>query len=426
MLFLGFSAGLPFLMVFSTLTAYLTEAGLSRTTIGFFGWVGITYSIKVFWAPVVDRVDLPLLTRLLGRRRSWMILAQIGIALSLAAMALVNPVQGLTQFAICAVVVAFCSATQDITIDAYRIEAAGKSLQGAMSASYILGYRLALLVAGAGSLFIAEYTDWQTVYFVMAAFMSVGFITVLVIPKLDRKVAADDVQREARVIDFLERFAHLPAIVRTPGAWFIGAVICPFADFFGRNGFMAIVILLFIGIYRISDITMGIMANPFYLDLGFSKPEIASVTKFFGFFMTIAGAAFGGVMVVRVGIMRPLLLGAVLVAATNLLFALMAEVGPSLTLLAVVVSADNLSGGIATAAFIAYLSSLTSTAYTATQYALFSSLMTLPAKIFSGFSGIIVDTQGYFFFFTYASLVGIPAILMVLYLMRVEKTSLRS
>jgi PAT family beta-lactamase induction signal transducer AmpG len=201
-------------------------------------------------------------------------------------------------------------------------------------------------------------------------------------------------------------------------AWLIGAVVCPFTDFFQRNRTLAITILLLISVYRISDITMGIMANPFYLDMGFSYKEIANIGKIFGFFMTILGAALGGILVVRFGIMRPLLLGAVMVALTNLLFALLAGMEPNLIMLAVVISADNLSGGLATSAFIAYLSSLTNVAYTATQYALFSSLMTLIPKFLSGFSGIIVDATSYVFFFVYASVVGIPAILLVLYLMR--------
>jgi PAT family beta-lactamase induction signal transducer AmpG len=199
--------------------------------------------------------------------------------------------------------------------------------------------------------------------------------------------------------------------------WFLDAVVSPFVEFFTRNGRFAVIILLLIGLYKVSDITMGVMANPFYLDLGFSKKEIADVTKVFGFFMTIAGAGLGGLLVARFGIMRPLLLGAVMVAATNLLFALLAVSDPSLALLATVVSADNLSGGLATSVFIAYLSSLTNTAYTATQYALFSSLMTLPAKLLGGFSGVIVDGYGYLSFFVYAAATGLPAILLVAYLM---------
>ena len=418
MLFLGFAAGLPFLLVFSTLSAWLKTAGISLSVIGFFGWVGITYSIKVFWAPVVDRVPLPLLDKLFGRRRSWMLLAQIGIMTGLIGMAGIDPTQNITAMALFALLVAFSSATQDVALDAYRIESVAKEIQGAMAAMYIGGYRLGLLVAGAGALYLANFTNWSLTYIMMACLMLVGVVTVLLIQEPQTSINGNTRQREQRVIDFLENNAHLPDALRQPMAWFIGAVVCPFTDFFQRNGALALVILLFISVYRISDITMGVMANPFYLDMGFSLTEIANITKVFGFFMTIFGAALGGILVVRFGIIRPLLLGAILVALTNLLFALLAGMEPNLVMLAVVISADNLSGGLATSAFIAYLSSLTNVAYTATQYALFSSLMTLVPKFLSGFSGIIVDTTSYVFFFVYASLVGIPAILLVLYLIR--------
>lgn len=418
MLFLGFAAGLPFLLVFSTLSAWLTEADISRSVIGFFSWVGITYSIKVLWAPVVDRVPLPLLDRLLGRRRSWMLIAQLGIMAGLVGMASIDPAQNIHAIAMFALLVAFSSATQDVALDAYRIESVAREIQGAMAATYIGGYRLGLLASGAGALYLAEYNGWSTTYIMMAGLMLIGVITVLIIREPASSVNSNTVQREQRVVDFLENSAHLPNALRQPLAWFIGAVVCPFTDFFQRNGSIALIILLFISVFRISDITMGVMANPFYLDKGFSLIEIANITKFFGFFMTLIGAALGGLLVVRFGIMRPLLLGAVMVALTNLLFALLAAMEPNLAMLAVVISADNLSGGLATSAFIAYLSSLTNTAYTATQYALFSSLMTLLPKFLGGFSGVIVDANGYVFFFVYASLVGIPAIFLVLYLMR--------
>ena len=422
MLFLGFAAGLPFLLVFSTLSAWLKTAEVSLSVIGFFSWVGITYSIKVFWAPIVDRVPLPFLNNFFGRRRSWMLLAQVGIMTGLIGMAGIDPTQNITAIALFALLVAFSSATQDIALDAYRIESVAKEIQGAMAAMYIGGYRLGLLAAGAGALYLAEFTNWSLTYIMMACLMLIGVITVLFIREPTTSINGNTLQREQRVIDFLENNAHLPDVLRQPMAWFIGAVVCPFTDFFQRNGALALVILLFISVYRISDITMGVMANPFYLDMGFSLTEIANITKVFGFFMTILGAALGGILVVRFGIMRPLLLGAIMVALTNLLFAILAGMEPNLVMLAIVISADNLSGGLATSAFIAYLSSLTNVAYTATQYALFSSLMTLFPKFLSGFSGLIVDANGYVFFFIYASLVGIPAILFVLYLIRKSNT----
>jgi PAT family beta-lactamase induction signal transducer AmpG len=420
MIFLGFSAGLPFLLVFSTLSAWLRDEGVARSVIGFFSWVGVTYSIKVFWAPVVDRLPLPLLTKLLGKRRSWMVVAQIGIAIGLVGMGFSDSQSQLQQIALFAVWVAFCSATQDIVVDAYRIEAVVPEYQGAMAATYVLGYRVALLVAGAGAFYIADYASWQVAYFVMAATMSVGVLTALIINEPEHKVSESTKQRE-RQLESVLGVTESQTFGSKLLAWFSDAVVSPFVDFFKRNGKAGLLILALIAVYKMSDITMGVMANPFYLDLGFSKKEIADVSKIFGFFMTIAGAAIGGVMVVRYGIMRPLLFGAVMVAVTNLLFALLAISEPSLMLLAGVISADNLSGGIATSVFIAYLSSLTNSAYTATQYALFSSLMTLPAKLLGGFSGVVVDSFGYHSFFVYASAVGLPAIVLVVVVMRYQQ-----
>jgi len=420
MIFLGFSAGLPFLLVFSTLSAWLRDEGVARSVIGFFSWVGLTYSIKVFWAPIIDRLPLPVLTRVLGKRRSWMLFAQIGIACGLVGMGFSDSHTQLQQIALFAVWVAFCSATQDIVIDAYRIEAVAPEFQGAMAATYVLGYRVALLVAGAGAFYIAEYTNWKVAYFAMAAVMMVGIVATLIIKEPEHKVneLSKRVESEVEsVLGITEKTSFISRFL----VWFSDAVASPFVEFFERNGKAGLLILALIALYKMSDITMGVMANPFYLDLGFSKTEIADVSKIFGFFMTIVGASVGGLMVVRYGIMRPLLFGAIMVALTNLLFALLAISEPSLVLLAGVISADNLSGGIATSVFIAYLSSLTNSAYTATQYALFSSLMTLPAKLLGGFSGVVVDNFGYHTFFVYASAVGLPAIILVIILIQNQR-----
>ena len=408
MTLLGFSAGLPFLLVFSTLSGWLRDVGIERSVIGFFSWVGITYSIKVLWAPVVDRVAFPVLTRLLGKRRGWMLAAQLGIAAGLAGMAFTDPMTNISQIAWFALLVAFSSATQDITIDAYRIEAMDPDYQGAMAATYVLGYRIALLAAGAGAFYVAEYFSWQTAYLSMAALVGVGVLATLIMAEPEHRPPSKT--RSSSAHGARSRTDQILNAIRE-------SVIEPFTDFFARNGRTAIWILALISVYKLSDITMGVMANPFYLDLGFSKTEIADVTKIFGFFMTIGGTALGGVLVMRYGIARPLVLGAALVALTNLLFAWLASIEPNIALLALVVSADNLSGGIATAVFIAYLSSLTNQAYTATQYALFSSLMTLPAKFMGGFSGMIVDAEGYVIFFTYAAILGLPAIILTAALM---------
>lgn len=419
---LGFAAGLPFLLVFSTLTAWLTEAGIERSTIGFFAWVGMTYSVKVFWAPAIDRLRLPGLTRWLGKRRSWILVGQAGVVTGLACMSQLDPAASIAAVAVLSVLVAFSSATQDIAIDAYRIEIADERWQGALSAAYYFGYRLALLLSGAGALYLAEWGSWSSAYVLMALLAAAMMLVTL---WADASQEDDIQERQSQEYQLVNdvfgrdmQLAQRPAWQR----WWIGAVACPFLEFFRRNGWLALIILTFIGVFRLSDLAMGAMANPFYLDLGYSKSDIASVAKLFGFFMTIAGSALCGLLVMRLGIYRPLLLGAVLVASTNLLFAWLAWLGlnetPSLMWLAVVISADNLSGGIAGTAFIAYLSSLTNRHYTATQYALFSSLMTLPGKFISGFSGVVVDHYGYIEFFVIAAALGIPAIALVLYLSR--------
>lgn len=407
MAFLGFSGGLPFLLVFSTLTAWLTDADIKRGTIGFFAWVGITYSIKVLWAPVVDSIPIKGLTHLLGQRRSWILLGQIGIGTGLVMMAIVGP-GNLLALSLCALLVAFSSATQDVAIDAFRIESAIPEYQGAMSASYVFGYRVALLAAGAGALYLADYFSWVVSYLGMAMLVLVGVITVLIVSEPDRNAGVAEFE------------LTVPGVRR----WFNGSVVGPFTEFFSRNGQLALIILIFIAVFRLSDIAMGIMANPFYLDMGYTKTEIANVAKIFGFFMSIAGSLICGALVVKWGIMRPLLIGAIAVAATNLLFALLSTLPTDLRFLALVISADNISGGFAATAFVAYLSALTNRAYTATQYALFSSLMTLPGKFISGFSGLVVENFGYLEFFVVAAALGIPAILLVLWLSRQE--SLRS
>lgn len=417
LLFLGFSAGLPFLLVFSTLSAWLASVDVSRATIGFFSWIGVTYSIKVIWSPVVDRLRLGPLTRWLGQRRSWMLVAQLGVALGLWGMAVTDPVTQIEQMALFALLVAFSSATQDVSVDAYRIEAAEDDLQAAMSACYVFGYRLALLVAGAGALYLASLGGWTFSYGLMALLMGVGMLTVLLVPEPRTRrqpalVLDEGVERAMR-----ERY-RLPAPAARVTAWLAGAVAGPFADFFRRYGWASLLLLLFISLYRLSDLMMGAMANPFYIDMGYSLEQIANISKVFGFLVTILASALAGVLVLRYGILPILLLGAVLAAATNLLFAWLSLQEATLWRLALVICADNLGAAIASVAFIAYLSSLTSSAYSATQYALFSSLMTLPGKFVGGFGGVWVESLGYAQFFTLTALAGAPAILLLILLMR--------
>jgi PAT family beta-lactamase induction signal transducer AmpG len=411
MLALGFSAGLPLLLVLGTLSFRLREAGVDRSTIGHLSWVGLAYGFKWCWAPLVDRMPLPGLTHRLGRRRGWLLLAQVAIAAGLVGMALADPRAGLDALVGFALLVAFGSATQDIALDAYRIESADADRQAALAATYQTGYRIAMIWAGAGVLWLAaraevpqaaayQHAAWQLAYLVMAASMAVGMLTVLLSPEPARR--------------------ELPP-ARDAAQWLRETLIDPFADFLRRYRWQAVLILALIAVYRISDVVMGIMANPFYVDLGFTKDEVAAVSKVYGVIMTLLGAFIGGVLSMRLGVMRILMLGALLSAASNLLFAWLGSQGHDVRALIVVVSADNLAGGIASAAFIAYLSSLTNVQYSATQYALFSSMMLLAPKAIAGFSGDFVDAFGYATFFTSTALLGLPVLLLVMLAARVQR-----
>ncbi len=403
MLLLGFSAGLPLLLVFGTLSFWLREAGVNRSTIGHLSWVGLAYGFKWVWSPLVDRLPIPVLTRLLGRRRSWLLLSQAVIMLALVGMATTDPKLSVTPIVWAALAVAFASATQDIALDAYRIESASVQRQAALAATYQTGYRLAMIWAGAGVLWIAARSEaanlasyqpgaWQTAYLVMAASMLLGVGTVLAAP--------EPAQR-----------AIVPA--KNLAEWLKAALVAPFADFIRRYRWQAVLILALIALYRISDVVMGIMANPFYVDMGYSKDEVAAVTKVYGVVMTLVGAFVGGALGMRFGVMRILMLGAVLSASSNLLFAWLAGQSHDVGALIFVISADNLSSGIASAAFIAYLSGLTNVHYSATQYALFSSLMLLLPKFIAGFSGEVVDAFGYAWFFVATALLGVPVLLLI-------------
>lgn len=416
MAFLGFAAGLPLLLVGGTFSAWLKDIGVELATIGFLSWAGMAHSIKVLWAPIVDRLPLPWLSRLLGRRRAWMLVAQVIVAAGLLGMALVDPAEHLAFVAGLVVVTAFGSATQDIAIDAYRVEAAERAYQGAMAATYVAGYRTAVLVATSGALYIAEYLRWDIAYAAMAVLMGIGMITVLLASEPVTRMTRETVALEQRVTDYLER-TTTTGWRRDTVAWLIGAVVCPLADFFRRYGLVAIAILIFVGTFRISDIFMGVMANPFYLDIGFSKDEIATVASAFGLAMTLAGAAVGGLLVARFGIARLLITTAIMVPLTNLIFAWVATLGPELYGLIIAIVADNTTGGTAIAVFLAYLASLTNTQYTAMQYALFSSLMTLPGQFLGGFTGLVVEWLGWQGFFLTSAVIGLPALALAVALL---------
>jgi PAT family beta-lactamase induction signal transducer AmpG len=419
MLLLGFSSGLPFYPLFQTLSAWLRQAGIQRSTIGMLAWVGIAYSIKFLWAPLIDRGRVPFVHRVLGQRRGWMLLAQAGIALGLFRLSLSDPAAGVRPIASWALFVAVCAATQDIAIDAWRIESAAVSQQGAMAAAYQVGYRLALIVGSAGAFVLAQRGGWHFSYMVLAALVGVGVLTTLAIAEPAAAAGAATLEREARVVDWLETRAHWPEALRSAGAWFIGAVICPLVDFFARYpAAVGGLVLAFMCVYRLTEFAMGSMANSFYIDHGYTLVQIATVVKGYGLPASLLGVVLGGALVARAGLASALMTGSVLIMASNIGFSLLARThAPLLLALGLVNGLDNIAQGVHGIALIAFLSSLTSARYTATQYALFSSLYALLGKILEGYSGRVVDAIGYPVFFLYTSSLSIPG-LVLLYLLR--------
>lgn len=464
MLLLGFSSGLPILLVFSTLSVWLIKAGVQRDVVTFFSWAGIAYGFKFVWSPLIDRIPLPWLAGHMGHRRAWLLFSQLCVIAALLFTATTDPATSLVWTAVGAVAIGFTSATQDIIIDAYRIESAPPRMQAFLSATYVAGYRIAMLTAGAGSLWFAAWLGaetydpetWKSVYRLMAGFMLVGVTATLISPEpsVGGNVATDKTVQLKLFLAFiagvggmivmfnlfpgtpkdlgpftklgfntLRLFASLGvaglviyALVKlrfVPESEARKSYVEPFTDFVDRYGKAAVVVLALIGVYRIADIVMGAVANVFYLEMGFDIAQIATYSKFYGLIATIAGGFLGGILASRIGVMRGLFIGALLAAASNLLFAYLATQGANLNLLIAVITADNLSAGFAVASFVAYLSALTNISFTATQYALFSSIMLLIPKALAGYSGSIVTATGYPGFFIFTALLGVPVLLLV-------------
>jgi len=472
MLFLGFVAGIPILLIFSSLSLWLREAGIDRSVVTMFSWAALGYAFKFIWAPLIDAVPLPILTKLLGRRRSWILVSQIMIIAAICIMASVNPANegSLVLMAVGAVLLGFSSATQDIVIDAYRIELAPPSLQAVLSAMYVTGYRIGMIVAGAGALYLADYFGstesfysyeaWRNTYWIMAAVMGIGVITTLVIhePIRQQVVVERKTSEYTRlvlvfaisVIGFVLVFANAGLVLPETESVFAGFLIEvvrmvsslaaaliigyglvkanlveqefakttwiePIADFFRRYGKKALLLLALIGLYRISDIVAGVISNVFYQDMAFTKVDIANAVKLVGVVMAIAGGFLGGLLAQKMRIMRAMMVGAVLACVTNLLFILLTYHPGSLPYMYLAVILDNLAAGLASAVFIAFLSALTSIRFTAVQYSIFSSLMTLLPKVVGGYSGTIVDSTSYPFFFMFTFLIGIPILSLIYY-----------
>ena len=466
---LGFSAGLPIMLVFSTLSVWLVKAGVERSTVTLFSWAGFAYSFKFLWSPIVDKFRLPILNQY-GHRRSWLFFSQILIIISILLASLSDPQKNLSFMAISIVLIAFSSATQDIIIDAFRIESAPEKKQGPLASMYLAGYRVAMIVSGAGSLWLASHFSgsvyqlevWKNVYQIISLFMLIGLISTFFAkePLMLKKNNIKNFEQikftlstVSSIVIFFIVYLSIPAINELnyflsfllnlvkillsfmSSLFFLFIMekinflpkkqsreifIGPILDFFSRYKKIALFMLLLIGLYRIADVVMGVMANIFYLEKGYEIKDIATYSKFFGLIATIIGGFLGGAFSMKLGTYKSLLIGAIAAALTNLLFALLAVIEKDLLYLAMIIIADNLASGFAGAAFVVYLSSLTSIKFTATQYALFSSLMLFVPKLLAGYSGSIVDFIGYPNFFIFTAILGIPVIFLILSLKKIK------
>jgi PAT family beta-lactamase induction signal transducer AmpG len=378
---MGFSCGVPLLLTLSVLQAWMKEEGVDLSVIGLFSLVGLPYTLKFLWSPILDRFSLPLF----GRRRGWLLLFQLLLMLAIAGLGMSNPAENPWLVAGAAFLVTFFSASQDIVVDAYRREDLSDNELGLGSSIYVNGYRVGMLLAGSGGLILADHFSFQQVYLMMAASLLIGVVTTLV--------------------------CREPEVAEGTPKTFREAVLQPFVEYFSRDG--ALLILLFILFYKIGDQMATTMTIPFYLDLGFTKTQIGAVAKLFGFWATISGGLLGGIMLLRLGIIRSLWFFGILQAVSTLGFSLLALIGYNLTGLAAVIAFENLSGGMGTAAYVAYMASITNKKFTATQYALLTSLMGIPRVLASAPTGFMAQSMGWPWFFLACALVAIPGLILL-------------
>jgi PAT family beta-lactamase induction signal transducer AmpG len=399
-LVLGFVGGVPLALSASTLFVWMREAGVDLTTIGIFAALGTPYTLKFLWAPLVDQFRIPVLTRMFGRRRSWLLLSQALLITAIIALGFSSPEINPFMTALMAFFVAFFSATQDIVIDAFRIESLEPDEQAAGAASYVWGYRVGMLASGAGALYIADSNSWSFTYIVMAGLILAGTLVTLLSkePEASKKADAD------RPKDF--------------GGLVQRAVISPFGDFIKRRGWVAI--LLFITLFKLGDALVGTMTNPFLIDLNFSKIEIANISKLFGFWATMGGLGLGGLLLAKVSLFRALIISFIVQMGSTTMFVIQAHVGYNLELLAGTIAAENLASGMGTAVFVAYLSVLCNVKYTATQYALFSSLFAISRTLLSSASGALAEQFGWATFFILTIVAAVPGIILLFMIRRYD------
>jgi PAT family beta-lactamase induction signal transducer AmpG len=395
--FLGFASGLPRLLVYSTLTFWLMEVGLDIKAVGLFSATATPYNLKFLWAPLLDRLRIPGLAAVLGNRRAWMLVTQLGLVVTIAGMALTNPAVSPLWTGILAIAVATLSASQDVVIDAYRVELLEDEAQGSGAAMAVFGYRIAMLVAGAGALYLATWSgNWTTTYLVMAAFMGVGLLTTLLVSRPPIELEPESGLR-----------AHI-----------VDGIIGPFRDFLTRPSWGLVV--LFVLTFKLGDSLAGTMTNPFLIDIGFSKIEIADVSKVFGVFASLIGVSLGGLLVRRAGIVGALWVAGGVQLLSNFMFCLQAYLGRNIYSLIAMVGFENLTGGLGTAAFVAYLSSLCNKRYTATQYALLTAMSSVLHTILGMGTGYVVASLDWFWYFALTALVAVPGLVFLWLLRRLD------
>ena len=415
-LLLGFSSGLPRLLTLSTLAWWMSKTGVDLTTIGLFALVGLPYSIKFLWAPAVDEIRIPVLTRYLGRRRSWTLVTQAALMIAIAGLGTTDPAANAAATAAWAFALTFASASQDIVIDAYRVESLEESQQGAGAAAIQLGYRLGMWVAGAGALALSTVLDWPAVYAIMAALVSVGVVTILMSPEPKPNSGLPPSEIEKRGVDYLLNRSHWPKKIAGAAARFYSAVVIPFLDLTRHHLWAAI--LLFVLLFKFGEALLGVMAFPFYEQIGFTAGEIAVVSKTFGVIVTLLGGIVGGLLVGKIGITKTLILGGVTQMLSNLMFAAQAAVGPDVSFLVLTITIENLSGGIASASFVAYLSGLCNIAYTASQYAFLSAIGTASLNVLSAGGGWVASQMDWVSFFIVTTFAAAPGLLILFWLIR--------
>jgi len=417
--FLGISAGLPLALVFGTLTIWMAKSGVDKTTVGLFSAATLPYALKFLWAPVIDRAPFPLLTNLFGQRRGWTVATQLALMAAIPAMALTDPAVNPWLMALFALLVSFCSASQDVVIDAYRVELLEEEKIGAGASMYIFGYRIGMLIAGAGALNMVGGLGWSTVYLIMAAFILIGLVTILLSREPMHGLDKETKAREARVAKYLaqrpELSGHRAAIL----AWLYGAVVSPFVEFMTRPQWL--VILLFIVFYKLGDSMAGVMTGYFMVELGFTEAEIGNIGKAVGFTATMLGIIVGGWLMARLGMLWALWICGGFQMLSNLMFAVQALVGHDMGMLAVAVGVENMAGGMGTAALVAYLSGLCNLAYTATQFALLSAVASIGRTFLAAPAGRLAEMMDWAPFFLVTTLAALPGLALLLWLTMVHR-----